>query len=231
MERRKIKITKHARKRLHERVEDPHNDAYRRLVRYAWKNGQTIDQLKKKNPMMAKLITRHVCCGRSKVWKLYRDHVYVFACDRRGERVLVTVMSVEEMVKKMMEEKYRIREVIKLDWGLWLVIYQDAATGINSVRLMQDVTLENDKMTFESKRRFFSEKDLNYEESDTCVTVSFYLDEDEDMALQEFCDKHEISQYALTVALSKFLCNPDNHDCIVAAMEDIALQMDSEIAV
>ena len=54
---------------------------------------------------------------------------------------------------------------------------------------------------------------------------------EEDRRLQDFCDRYEISQYALMTAFSKFLCNPNNHDCIAAAIDDIASSMDSEMAV
>lgn len=231
MDRRKIIITDHARKRLHERVKDQHNDAYRRMVKYAWKNGKTLEILERKDPAAASLITRNVYCGRSRLFKLYGDHVYIFAYSKKGERVLVTVMSVEEMVKRMKADGYRFLEIVQLKWGVHMVVYQDVTTGVNSVRFLRDAVVKDGKLTAASKEKFFAEKDLNYEESEKCVTVSFFLEDETEKLLQEFCDMHKITQYALMVAVSKFLCNPDNHDCIIATIEKLTQEIYTEEAV
>ena len=222
MSKRRIIISNHARKRLHERVVDPYNDSYRRMVSYAWNKGKTPESIRKKNPAAAKLVLSRTYAGGSKVLKIYGNYVFLFSCKRSGERILVTVMSIEEMIKKQREEQYKILEIIKLDWGISMVIYRNLITEINSIRLVQGAVTEDDDLMDKSKDLFFRKKDLNYDESRDCVTVTFDLDEDTDQALQAFCDKHMVSQHALWVGVSKFLCDPDNIECIAVAMKDLA---------
>ena len=186
MSKRRIIISDHARKRLRERVVDPYNDSYRRMVAYAWNKGKTPESIRKKNPDAAKLVLSHTYAGGSKVLKIYGNYVFLFSCKRSGERILVTVMSIEEMIKKQREEQYKILEIIKLDWGISMVIYQDLTTEINSIRLARGAVAEDGELADKSKDLFFRKKDLNYDESRDCVTVTFELDDDTNQEFQEF---------------------------------------------
>ena len=88
MSKRRIIISDHARKRLRERVVDPYNDSYRRMVAYAWNKGKTPESIRKKNPDVAKLVLSHTYAGGSKVLKIYGNYVFLFSCKRTKRRTI-----------------------------------------------------------------------------------------------------------------------------------------------
>ena len=96
MEYGKIRITKHARQRLQERMPEIDSSNYAQVVQAARYKGETEGSLKKTNPKFAKYISQRFYGNKSTEIRVYKNHVFVFFGSKGHSRVLKTVVDIPE---------------------------------------------------------------------------------------------------------------------------------------
>ena len=96
MEYGKIKITKHARQRLQERMPEINSSNYAQVVQTARYKGETEGSLRKTNPKFAKYISQRFYGNKSTEIRVYKNHVFVFFGSKGHSRVLKTVVDIPE---------------------------------------------------------------------------------------------------------------------------------------
>lgn len=105
MEKRKINITHHARKRLSERVPEIHPREQNAVVSAARYNGKSIAELKQEEPQIANYILHHFKRNKSTKIKFYRGCVFVFRGNGHKARTLITVVNLQFLTRNEQIQK------------------------------------------------------------------------------------------------------------------------------
>lgn len=92
----KIHISKHAKRRLSERVKDVRSCDYNGFVNNARYNGMTLFDLSIKKPKIASYIRQNFTTGKSSQIRFYKGCVFLFGGNNGKAHTLVTVVNLSD---------------------------------------------------------------------------------------------------------------------------------------
>lgn len=99
-----------------------------------------------------------------------------------------------------------------------MIVYHDCITKVNSVRFVK-IDTDNELTEDAFKKKLVGAYLDNHDDSTDCVTVEINPSDETKAFLDEICNTCEISIYAFAKGMSKFLCNPENREKILKALD------------
>lgn len=95
-----------------------------------------------------------------------------------------------------------------------MVLYRDTATGVTSLRFVDDVALKDGTIADGQEEKLASAYLDNWDERTDAATVSVIFDDEMTQLLANMKEEYGISQYAFENGISKYFCDPGNRDQI-----------------